>query len=168
MSEDEALLRALFDEHGHALWAFVVPLTGGDPTRAQDVVQETMLRAWRTPEILEQRRGSVRSWLFTVARRIVIDEWRRRDRRQDVPLADAPEDGYADQVDALLDAVVVSEALSRLTADHRAVLDLCYYRRYTTGEAAVRLGVPEGTVKSRAHYALRALRLALQEMGVQT
>ena len=61
---------------------------------------------------------------------------------------------------------MVAEALTHLSADHRAVLLECYYRGRPVAEAARRLGVPEGTVKSRTHYALRALKLALEEMGV--
>ena len=61
---------------------------------------------------------------------------------------------------------MVAEAVTRLSPEHRAVLVECYYRGQPVAEAARRLGVPEGTVKSRTHYALRALRLALQEMGV--
>ena len=61
---------------------------------------------------------------------------------------------------------MVAEALTKLSPDHRAVLHECYYRGAPVSEAARRLGVPEGTVKSRTHYALRALRLELEEMGV--
>jgi RNA polymerase sigma-70 factor (ECF subfamily) len=163
---DEALVRTLYSEHAAALWSFVVPLVGGDQVRAQDVVQETMLRAWRQPDVLDQVRGSVRPWLFTVARRIVVDEWRRHRTDRDVPLDAGPETGGADRTDAVLDTWIVGEALSRLSPEHRAVLDQTYYQGRTTADAAAVLGIPEGTVKSRAHYALRALRLALQEMGV--
>jgi RNA polymerase sigma-70 factor (ECF subfamily) len=163
---DEALVRALYSEHAAALWAFVVPLVGGDQVRAQDVVQETMLRAWRQPDVLDQVRGSVRPWLFTVARHIVVDEWRRHRTDRDVPLDTGPDRGEDDRTDAVLDTWIVGEALSRLSPDHRAVLEHCYYQGRTTADAAAVLGIPEGTVKSRAHYALRALRLALQEMGV--
>lgn len=167
LGEDERLLRALFQEHGAALWAFISPLVAGDSGRAQDVVQETMLRAWRRPDILSQQR-SVRSWLFTVARRIVIDQWRHEGARPgSLDLApDLSDPAQAAAVDVMLDHVVVSEALGRLTTAHRQVLELCYYDGCTTVEAARRLGIPEGTVKSRAHYALEALRLALNEMGV--
>ncbi|HEV7870562.1 MAG TPA: sigma-70 family RNA polymerase sigma factor [Modestobacter sp.] len=163
---DEQLVRMLYAEHAAALWSFVVPLVGGDQVRAQDVVQETMLRAWRQPDVLDQVRGSVRPWLFTVARHIVVDEWRRHRTDRDVPLDSGPESGVDDRTDAVLDTWIVGEALTRLSADHRAVLEQCYYQGRTTADAARVLGIPEGTVKSRAHYALRALRLALQEMGV--
>ena len=165
-SRDEQVVRALYAEHAAALWSFVVPLVGGDRVRAQDVVQETMLRAWRRPDVLEEVRGPVRPWLFTVARNIVVDEWRRHRTDRDVPLDAGPEASEDDRTDAVLDTWVVGEALSRLSPEHRAVLEQCYYQGRTTADAAAVLGIPEGTVKSRAHYALRALRLALQEMGV--
>jgi RNA polymerase sigma-70 factor, ECF subfamily len=163
---DELLVRTLYAEHAVALWSFVVPLVGGDRVRAQDVVQETMLRAWRRPDVLDQANGSVRPWLFTVARNIVVDEWRRHRTDRDVPLESGAETSVEDRTDSVLDRWIVGDALAHLSADHRAVLEQCYYLGRTTAEAARALGIPEGTVKSRAHYALRALRLALQEMGV--
>lgn len=165
-AEDAQRLRALHDEHARPLWSFVVHLTGGDRTRAQDVVQETLLRAWRHPEVLAQTDGSSRAWLFTVARRIVIDEWRSGRSRYEVVAESPPERPEGDRTDALLDTWLVEEALQRLSPDHRAVLVECYYRGHSTAEAAHTLQIPDGTVKSRTHYALRALRLALQEMGV--
>src|SRR5437867_3713101 len=75
-TSDADLMRALHDQHARALWSYAVHLTGGDRARAEDVVQETMLRAWRHPRVLDQSQGSARAWLFTVARRIVIDDWR--------------------------------------------------------------------------------------------
>jgi RNA polymerase sigma-70 factor (ECF subfamily) len=162
----EALLRALYDQHAAVLWSFVVPLTGGDRMQAQDVVQETMLRAWRHPDVLAQSQRSARSWLFTVAHRIVIDEWRRGRSGHEV-LSDAlPDVVQPDRTEAVLNVWLIADALDTLTPDHRAVIVECYYRGLSTSEAAHVLGIPDGTVKSRAHYALRALRLALQEMGV--
>ena len=109
----------------------------------------------------------MRAWLFTVARNIVIDEWRTRRPQPSSPVAEVPERGDEDdRTDRLLLSWVVADALTRLSEEHRAVLLECYYRGRPVAEAARRLGVPEGTVKSRTHYALRALRLALEEMGV--
>lgn len=162
-----AAMRQLHDDHAAALWAFCLRLTGNDRARAEDVVQETLLRAWRHASVLEESRGSVRSWLFTVARNIVIDDWRSRRSRTEVTTADVPDlEGTGDGTDELLLSWVVAEALTRLSEEHRAVLLACYYRGLSVAEAAGRLGIPEGTVKSRTHYALRALRLALQELGV--
>jgi len=163
---DEQLMRALHDQYAASLWSFVVRLTGGDRSRSQDVVQETMLRAWRNPSVLDEEQGSARAWLFTVARRIVVDEWRSARSRRELTVEEPPEVVEADQVDAMLDEWIVAEALDRLTPEHRAVIVECYYRGRSTAEAAEVLNIPAGTVKSRTHYALRALRLAMQEMGV--
>jgi RNA polymerase sigma-70 factor (ECF subfamily) len=161
-----ALMQQLHDEHAAALWGFCLHLTG-DPVRAEDVAQETLLRAWQHNEKLDEARGSVRSWLFTVARNIVIDEWRSKRFQNERATDQVPEpDNPVDQTDTLLQSWVVADAITQLSNEHRAVLLECYYRGRSVAEAARRLGVPEGTVKSRTHYALRALRLALEEMGV--
>ncbi len=163
---DADLLRALHDQHAHALWSYVVGLTNGDRGRAQDVVQETLLRAWRNPAVLEQTGGSGRSWLFTVAKRIVIDEWRSARRRPQVVTDHIPEQTVvADTAQQTVDRHVVLAALRTLSAQHRQVLLECYFRGASVAEAAETLGVPPGTVKSRTHYALHALRQAIEEMG---
>ena len=162
-----ALMQQLHEEHAAARWGYCVRLTGNDRARAEDVAQETLLRAWRHFSVLEEPQGSVRAWLFTVARNIVIDEWRSRRAQSELAMADVPEvDTTGDHTDQLLLSWVVAEAVTKLSPEHRAVLLECYYRGVPVAEAARHLGVPEGTVKSRTHYALRALRLALEEMGV--
>lgn len=166
MPTDADLLRALHDEHGSALWSYVVGLTNGDRAQAQDVVQETMLRAWRNPQVLAQTTGSARGWLFTVAKRIVIDEWRTPRSRRERVSDTLPEQPVADPADSTVDRQLVAEALRVLSPEHRAVLHECYFRGASVAEAAATLGIPPGTVKSRTHYALRALRLALDELGV--
>jgi RNA polymerase sigma-70 factor (ECF subfamily) len=162
---DAELLRTLHDQHAHALWSYVVGLTGGDRGRAEDVVQETLLRAWRNPAVLDQSDGSARGWLFTVAKRIVIDEWRSARSRPEVVTDVVPEQPVADAAEHSVDRQLMIEALRTLSPEHREVLLECYFRGSSVAEAAERLGVPPGTVKSRTHYALHALRQALQERG---
>jgi RNA polymerase sigma-70 factor (ECF subfamily) len=162
---DSELLRTLHDEHAQALWSYVVGLTNGDRGRAQDVVQETLLRAWRNPDVLEQTDRSSRSWLFTVAKRIVIDEWRSTRRRPEVVTDQVPEQTVADTAQQTVDRQLVRAALKTLSIEHRQVLLECYFRGASVAQAAVTLGVPPGTVKSRTHYALHALRQAINEMG---
>lgn len=159
------LLRALHDEHAAALWSFVVQLTRGDRTRAQDVVQETLLRAWRNPRVLAQADGSARGWLFTVARRIVIDEWRASQVRPEQVMGELPERPTPDGTAQVADRQVLIAAMRTLSVEHREVLHECYFRGSSVADAAEALGIPAGTVKSRTHYALRALKLAIDEMG---
>ena len=130
-------------------------------------MQETLLRAWRHPEALNPDRGSVRAWLFTTARNLAIDSWRRRSVRVGEVITDAlPEALTDDETDRTVEAWLIAEALGRLSPVHREVLVECFYRGRSVAEASARLGVPPGTVKSRTHYALRSLRLVLEEMGV--
>jgi RNA polymerase sigma-70 factor, ECF subfamily len=164
---DEAALRRLWDEHAGALLGFVLRLTGGDRGRAEDVVQETLLQAWRHPEALDPARGSARPWLLTVARRLVIDQWRARQARPDeVGDEHLARLACSDGVDQVLDRWLVADALATLTPEHREALVRTYYEGRTVTEAAVVLGVPPGMVKSRVFYALRALKVALAERGV--
>ena len=163
----DVVMQRLHDDHAGALWGHCLRLTNHDRARAEDVCQETLLRAWRNASVLDESQGSVRAWLFTVARNIVIDEWRTSRSQHEVAVPEVPENrDEVDHTDQLLTSWLVAEAVTSLSADHRAVLLECYYRGASVAQAAHRLGIPEGTVKSRTHYALRALRLALQEMGV--
>jgi RNA polymerase sigma-70 factor (ECF subfamily) len=109
----------------------------------------------------------VRAWLFTVARNIVIDESRTKRYRSEIAMGELPEPATTDdESDQLLMTWVVADAVTQLSPEHRAVLQETYFKGHPVAEAARRLGIPEGTVKSRTHYALHALRLALEEMGV--
>ncbi len=164
---DADLLRALHDRYGCALWTYAVGLTGGDHARAQDVVQETLLRAWRQQVVLDETGGSARGWLFTVARRIAIDEWRAARRRPELVTDRLPERPVEDGTDRAVDRQLVLAALRTLSLDHREVLLDCYFRGSSVADAAARLGIPPGTVKSRTHYALHALREALNDLGEQ-
>jgi RNA polymerase sigma-70 factor (ECF subfamily) len=168
-SSPEEGLRALYDGHASVLLAYVLRLTGGDRARAEDIVQETLVRAWRNLDRLDESAGPVRPWLFTVAQRLAIDAHRARRARPpetgDAALASVP---GLDELEATLDRIVVTDALDSLSREHRAVIVETYYRGRSVAEAAQVLGIPPGTVKSRCYYALRALKLALAERGVTT
>ena len=166
VADDQAvLLRELHDVHAAPLLRFVVRLTS-DRQLAEDVVQETLFRAWRNPRVLQNTEQSRQSWLFTVARNLVIDEWRSARSRNEVGTGDLPERASVDHTDAVLDVWLVSEAISQLSAPHREILVHSFYGQKSVTEIGAELRIPEGTVKSRLHYALRALRLSLQEKGV--
>jgi RNA polymerase sigma-70 factor (ECF subfamily) len=141
----------------------------GDEQLAEDIVQETLLRAWRNAARVPA--ASRRPWLFVTARHLVIDDYRaRRSRPVEVNadlLDDFSDSGAHDDLDRALDAVLLADALEALTPKHRSVIVDCYYRGLTSGQIAAAHGLPVGTVRSRIHYAVRALRLALQERGVE-
>ena len=161
------LMVELHADHARALWGFALRLVGGDRAKAEDVVQETLLRAWRDRTVLESTTAGARAWLFTVALRLVIDDWRSSRAHREVLADEVPEPrGEVAATDGLLEGWLVADALGRLSTEHRQVLLLCYFGGRTVAEAAAELDVPPGTVKSRTHYALRSLRLVLEEMGV--
>ncbi len=165
---EAALMKALYDEHAAVLWRYAVRLTG-DASHAEDVVQETLLRAWQHPEVIGDTERSARAWMFTVARNMIIYDRRSARHRNVVASTDvdrAPEQSTPDEVNATLDRLLIADAMAQLSVDHRAVVERSYYRGWTTTQIAADLEIAEGTVKSRLHYGLRALRLTLQELGV--
>ena len=165
---EAAVMRVLYDEHAAALWRYAVRLTG-DTARAEDVVQETLLRAWRHPEVTEDRERSARAWLFTVARNLIIDERRSARFRSESGTGDMEQTADRagpDEVETALDRMMLGEAIGQLSEEHRAVIRRAYYQGWSTAQIAADLQIAEGTVKSRLHYGMRALRLKLQEMGV--
>ncbi|MEU8952444.1 sigma-70 family RNA polymerase sigma factor [Streptomyces sp. NPDC048489] len=154
----EALIRLLYAEHGKALLAYATRMTG-DRMAAEDIVQETFIRAWRHPEVIANPETSLRHWLFKVTRNLLTDRFRARSARPDeVGENEAAVVAQPDHADGVVTSIAVMAALERLTPEHRAVLVEVYYRGRTASEAGRNLGVPEGTVKSRAHHALKALR----------
>jgi RNA polymerase sigma-70 factor (ECF subfamily) len=163
---DEALLDSLYAEYAGPLLEYVERLLDGDRFQAEDVVQETLVRAWRNADALAAE--TARPWLFTVARRLVIDRY-RGSRRRPPSVSSEGEMGALpapDQLERALLGWEVAEALRSLSRDHRRVLLEVHYRDRSVAEAATLLGIPEGTVRSRTYYALRALRLALEERGI--
>ncbi|MFD9048101.1 sigma-70 family RNA polymerase sigma factor [Streptomyces zaomyceticus] len=162
-SGDEVLIRSVYEEHGGALLAYATRLTG-DRATAEDVVQETLIRAWRHTDALVNGKGSVRGWLLTVARNIITDRYRAKAARPaEVAESPATPPVEEDHADSVVDTMTVLGALDRLTPEHRDVLTELYYRERSVAEAADTLGIPAGTVKSRSHYALKALRETFRE-----
>ncbi|MFF2959112.1 sigma-70 family RNA polymerase sigma factor [Streptomyces sp. NPDC057963] len=160
---DERTLADLQREHGPALFHFLLGLTFGDRQRAEDLLQETLVRAWQHPEAFDAPYESMRPWLFTVARRLAIDARRSRQARP-AEVGDAVLEAAAseeDTAEAAVSALDVRDAIRTLSPEHRAVLVQMYFRGLSVGETARALGIPAGTVKSRSYYALRQLSRSL-------
>jgi RNA polymerase sigma-70 factor, ECF subfamily len=156
-------MRELYKAHGQALYRFLLGVTFGQQHVIEDLVQETLLRAWRHLDQLAPNVNALRPWLFTVARRIAIDAARARQvRPQEVGAVDLtimPD--RDDAIERLVTVQTVRTALGALKPEHRQVLVEVYYRGRSVAEVAALLGIPEGTVKSRTFNALRALRVVL-------
>lgn len=157
-------VREAYAAHAGELYGFAVRSLG-DSGLAEEAVQETFLRAWRAGERFDPQIGSLRTWLFAILRNVVIDLGRARSARPTVG-----GEGIEPSVEPLDEALVawqVEEAMRRIGEQHRRVLVETYYRGRPYAEVAEELGVPEGTVKSRVYYGLRALRVALEEIGYE-
>lgn len=163
--QQDVAWRRLHERHAAELRRFVLHLTH-DPDVADDIVQEVMLRAWRDPQLADRADGMVRAWLFTVARHLVVDRWRSASNRREFPTGAEPDQQISDESAVVLDRWLIGEALSRLSAEHYAVIVAAYYEGRPVADIAELLHIPAGTVKSRLHYGLRSLRLLLQEKGV--
>jgi RNA polymerase sigma-70 factor, ECF subfamily len=148
------------------LVGFVLPLVNGDVHAAEDIVQETMLRAWQhAAELAPERAGS---WLHAVVRNLAVSKYhrRRQARPREVPFDEGALPTAGDGLDGIFDAWLIAAALNKLSPEHRAVIVELYYQRRSVAEVAALLAIPEGTVRSRCFYGLRALRKEFEEQGI--
>ncbi len=156
-------MERLYSRYGRTLHRYLLTLTFGDQHLAEDLLQEVLLRAWRTPELVNDRSDSARAWLTTVARNIVIDRLRRNGRRPQEASGDVlPQIAEPTcEIERVVTSLTVRDAMAKLTPTRREILIEMYFRQRSVNEVSESLGIPVGTVKSRAYYALRALRVEL-------
>jgi RNA polymerase sigma-70 factor (ECF subfamily) len=158
-------LAELYRRYASRLYGFGLKLLG-DAGLAEELVQECFVRLWRTAGRFDAGKASVGTYLFTIARSLAVDLRRRPSSRPFDPQPQEIASRDEDSVDRLMEGLAVRDALDSLSPAHQAVLRLAYEHGLTQNEIAVRLGIPLGTVKTRAFHGLRALRLALQERGI--
>jgi RNA polymerase sigma-70 factor (ECF subfamily) len=157
-------VRVAYSRYGGELLGFALNALD-DRQLAEEVVQETFVRAWRSGSEFDVSRGSLRTWLYAIARNGIVDALRRRkvrERHRPVDHIDLP---APDRFDQLLTSIQVDEALNRLTAEHRHVVVGVHFHGRTCAELADQLGIPASTTRSRLYYGVRALRLILEENG---
>jgi RNA polymerase sigma-70 factor, ECF subfamily len=160
-------VRNVYAAHGSELFRFALRSLN-DRGLAEEAVQETFVRAWQAADRFDDSLGSLRTWLFAIIRNVVIDLSRARAVRPALATRDAAMDTIdltGDDVDQVLGAWQVEEALRMVSEEHRRALVEVHYRGRSYAEVAAELRVPVGTVKSRVFYALKAMRLALEELG---
>ena len=162
-------MRVIYRTYGPELYGFAVNALG-DRGHAEELVQEVFTRVWRHADSYDAERASFRTWLYGIARNAIIDLKRRQAVRPALAVHQEEEERASgeDSFEQALLRWQVNAALDRLTPEHRQVIRLAHFQGLTLREIAERTGIPLGTVKSRTSYALRGLRLALEEMGLES
>jgi RNA polymerase sigma-70 factor (ECF subfamily) len=156
-------LRELYRRYAGRIFGLGVQLLG-DRGLAEELVQESFVRLWRNADRFDPGRGSAATFVFTIARRLAVDLWRRPSSRPGHP--EPPPLPDDDHVDRLVDRLGVRDAMNSLSDAHRQILELSYGDQLKQTEIADRLNIPLGTVKTRSFHAVRALRAALEERGI--
>jgi RNA polymerase sigma-70 factor (ECF subfamily) len=159
-------VRAVYAAHGPELYRFALRSLG-DRGLAEEAVQEAFVRAWQAADRFDDALGSLRTWLFAILRNVVIDLSRARAVRPALAPDGAGDEAGTldDEFEQVLTAWQVEEALHMLSTEHRNALVEVHYKGRAYHDVARELGVPTGTVKSRVYYALKAMRLTLEELG---
>lgn len=164
-TREDASIADLYAAHAGELYGFAYRALG-DRGLAEEATQETFVRAWRHTAQFDPEKGSVRAWLFGIARHVVIDMHRKRSVRPVLSTEDQREIPVGDaSLDQVLLCWQVEEALRRISSDQRHALMEVYYRDRSCKEVAAELNIPEGTLKSRVYYGLKAMRRVLEELG---
>lgn len=165
-----ASIDELIHTHGPGLLNYTTRLLNGDRASAEDVLQETWVRAWRHLGQLTEQKGSVRGWLTRVAHNIAMDQHRaRRARPTEVCWSDldtsraAATDNPAREVE---ERIIIEKLLEGLSDQHRKTIIEVYFADQTASGAAFALGVPVGTVKSRVFHALRTMRSEAETLAL--
>jgi RNA polymerase sigma-70 factor (ECF subfamily) len=135
-----------------------------DPDLAEDAVQEALVRCWRQlPRLRDVDRFD--GWLYRILVNAAADESKRRRRFEATVQVMHVEPAIGDDVQVIVDRAQLEQGFRRLSIDHRAVVVLHHYLGLPLTEIAATLGIPTGTAKSRYHYAMSALRAALEAEG---
>src|SRR5580700_6568864 len=168
----EDALAEVFRRHAGAIFGLARRVLG-DPSRAEEIVQEVFVRLWNEPEKFDPERGSLRSFLLAQTHGRAVDLLRSdtsRRRREEREARQTAESGYdiEHEVWDLAMAEHVKDAMGVLSADERRAIELAYFGGHTYREVAVLLGTPEGTVKSRIRSGLRRMRDGLADAGIGT
>ena len=164
--DQAALLRAIHDAHARRCCATYCGSPGATCRSPRTWCRNRCCGSGVSPTCSQQCSDGVRAWLFTVARNQVIDDRRSARYARELQTDSVPERPSPDEIGPAFDKWILSDALKSLSRDHRVAVVRAYYLGQTVADIAAQEQIPEGTVKSRLHYALRSLRIALQERGV--
>lgn len=158
-------MRVLLRTYGGAIYGFALKRLG-DAGLAEEVVQEVMVRVWRSADSFDERRGSFRNWLYQIATNVVIDMHRRRGSRPVLTELTGEPAAETGSLEEEMERWQLHMVIANLRPEHREVIALVHFEGLKLREAAEQLRIPVGTVKSRCYYALESLRIALEEQGL--
>jgi RNA polymerase sigma factor (sigma-70 family) len=169
-SGDESALTEVYDQYASFVYGLALRVIG-DPRAAEDVSQDVFVAIWERPEAFDPERGSLRTWLGTLAHRRAVDYVRREEARRRRAERDASRRASVPDVEeiavALVTAERVREALDLLPDEQRRAIQLAYFGGKTYRQVAEVLGIPEGTAKSRLRLGLRRIADALEAQGLE-
>jgi RNA polymerase sigma-70 factor (ECF subfamily) len=157
---DPEAVRLVYREYGRLVFSVALSVLG-DRTLAEEVTQQTFLKAWRAAASLDERR-EMGPWLATIAKRTAIDAYRSESQRRADALESVPEGNPAlvttpDSVERVYDVWEVRRAVDELPEDEREIVRLQHFDGFTQAQIADRLNLPAGTVKSRSFRAHKRL-----------
>jgi RNA polymerase sigma-70 factor (ECF subfamily) len=161
---DEAGMREAFLAHGGELFGFARRLLNST-SNAEDVVQETFLRAWRSRTRFDPALGSLRTWLFAIEHWVIYDASAEVKKHAVVSIDHLGETLGDDTMECAITRWQIESALQRLESDHRMIVIELYFNGRSGREVAELFGLPEGTVRRRAFVARKMLRHLLEEGG---
>ena len=165
---DRLAMQVLFARHHVRVYRFVLRLVRNE-AKAEDLISDVFLDIWRQAAKFEGR-SAPSTWMLSIARFKALSALRKRTEEElDEETAGAIEDRADDPEVSLAKkdkANVLRQCLSRLSAEHREVVDLVYYHEKSVEEVAGIVGIPEATVKTRMFYARKKLSELLKEQGM--
>lgn len=172
ISGDENALRMLYDRYNVSILNYLYRMLP-DRTMAEDLTEETFFRVWRKAKLFDASKGSFKTWLFRMASRLAINQLKKRARREklaaQVPLMEQEVKDESLKPDEAANTSesrsLVQRALATLNEKDKSVLILRHFKGMGEGEVADVLKIPRGTVKSRTYYAVKRLKVALENMG---
>ena len=162
---EEGALNEIYDQFASFVYGLALRVVG-DARAAEDVSQEEFVTFWEQPHAFDSERGSLRTWLGTLAHRRAVDHVRREEARRRRAIKDAARPETTPDVEEMAIALVTAErvrsALATLPDDQQRAIQLAYFGGKTYRQVAEVLGIPEGTAKSRLRLGLRRIAGVLE------
>jgi RNA polymerase sigma-70 factor (ECF subfamily) len=164
--KDSKAFGYLYDHYAPSLYGVICRIVGSEEI-AQDVLQEAFLKIWNNIEAYEPSKGKLFTWVLNIARNTAIDKLRSKEykntQQKDSLASKQARNKSDDNSQQIGEFIGLNDVLRKLRAEHQLIIDMMYFEGYTQAEVAEKLGIPLGTVKTRARAALEHLRTLLRE-----